>query len=123
LLMPTVDITAAGRYALPAEAARAQVAAALAAVGLADVAQRPTHTLSGGQRQRCAIAGALAQMPKARARKKVEGHETLCLAPHPAALRRLATWVAAKAPDVLQRLHGVACGSQCVARARCGQPE
>lgn len=54
------------RYALPAAAVRAQVAAALAMVGLAAVAQRPTHTLSGGQRQRCAIAGALAQAPKAR---------------------------------------------------------
>lgn len=53
-----------GRYALPAAVARAQVAAALRTVGLAAVAQRPTHTLSGGQRQRCAIAGALAQAPK-----------------------------------------------------------
>ena len=54
------------RYELPAAAVRAQVAAALATVGLAAVAQRPTHTLSGGQRQRCAIAGALTQAPKAR---------------------------------------------------------
>ncbi|KAK9832702.1 hypothetical protein WJX81_001789 [Elliptochloris bilobata] len=67
IVMPTVAADVAfglGRYTLPATAVRAQVAAALATVGLAAVAQRPTHTLSGGQRQRCAIAGALAQAPK-----------------------------------------------------------
>jgi energy-coupling factor transporter ATP-binding protein EcfA2 len=75
-------VTAAGRYALPAEAARAQVAAALAAVGLSDVARRPTHTLSGGQRQRCAIAGALAQMPKVPSREEGRCMGHCALAPH-----------------------------------------
>lgn len=37
--------------------------AALAAVGLAQLAQRDVHTLSGGERQRLAIAALLAQQP------------------------------------------------------------
>ena len=35
-------------------------------VGLAGMGERLSHTLSGGQKQRAAIAGALAQLPKAR---------------------------------------------------------
>jgi energy-coupling factor transport system ATP-binding protein len=40
-----------------------RVAAALAAVGLNDMAAREPHTLSGGEKQRLAIAGALALEP------------------------------------------------------------
>lgn len=42
----------------------ARVATALAAVGIADLADRPTHRLSFGQRKRVAIAGALAVRPR-----------------------------------------------------------
>jgi iron complex transport system ATP-binding protein len=38
--------------------------AALAAMGLADMAEREVHTLSGGERQRVAIAALLAQAPR-----------------------------------------------------------
>ena len=41
-----------------------RVAGALAAVGVADLADRPTHLLSFGQRKRVAIAGALAVRPR-----------------------------------------------------------
>lgn len=49
---------------LPREQIRARVDAALAAVGLADLARREPHLLSGGQKQRLAIAGALAMQPR-----------------------------------------------------------
>lgn len=42
----------------------ARVHDALAAVGIADLADRPTHRLSFGQRNRVAIAGALAVRPR-----------------------------------------------------------
>ena len=42
---------------------RAAVDAALAYVGLADMAQNPPHLLSGGQKQKLAIAGILAMRP------------------------------------------------------------
>ncbi|WP_226350752.1 MULTISPECIES: energy-coupling factor ABC transporter ATP-binding protein [unclassified Pseudonocardia] len=42
----------------------ARVHDALAAVGIADLADRPTHRLSFGQRKRVAIAGALAVRPQ-----------------------------------------------------------
>lgn len=42
---------------------RARVAEALQALGLSDLAQRPTHMLSGGQKKRAAIAGAVAMHP------------------------------------------------------------
>ncbi|ALE82627.1 energy-coupling factor ABC transporter ATP-binding protein [Pseudonocardia sp. HH130629-09] len=42
----------------------ARVHDALAAVGIADLADRPTHRLSFGQRKRVAIAGALAVRPR-----------------------------------------------------------
>jgi cobalt/nickel transport system ATP-binding protein len=45
-------------------ATRTRVAAALAAVGLADRAELPIHMLSHGQRKRAAIAGALAMRPE-----------------------------------------------------------
>ncbi|MCW1920359.1 ATP-binding cassette domain-containing protein [Rhodobacter sp. KR11] len=43
--------------------ARARVAEALEALGLTDLAHRPTHMLSGGQKKRAAIAGAVAMHP------------------------------------------------------------
>ncbi|MBA9001765.1 energy-coupling factor ABC transporter ATP-binding protein [Thermomonospora cellulosilytica] len=48
---------------LPADRVRARVAEALAAMEIADLADRPTHLLSFGQRKRVAIAGALALRP------------------------------------------------------------
>ncbi|NEY91546.1 energy-coupling factor ABC transporter ATP-binding protein [Tabrizicola oligotrophica] len=45
-------------------AARARVQAALAALGIADLADRPPHMLSGGQKKRVAIAGAVAMEPE-----------------------------------------------------------
>lgn len=44
--------------------ARARVAEALQALGLTDLADRPTHMLSGGQKKRAAIAGAVAMHPQ-----------------------------------------------------------
>lgn len=49
---------------LAADAVRERVAAALAAVGLADCAERPIHQLSHGQKKRVAIAGVLAMQPE-----------------------------------------------------------
>ena len=43
---------------------RRRVDAALAAVGIAELADRPPHKLSGGQKQRVAIAGILAMQPR-----------------------------------------------------------
>ena len=40
-----------------------RVQSALAALGIADLADRPTHMLSGGQKKRVAIAGAVAMQP------------------------------------------------------------
>src|SRR4051812_17130738 len=49
---------------LPEPAVRARVAESLAALGIADLADRPTHMLSFGQKRRVAIAGALAMRPE-----------------------------------------------------------
>jgi energy-coupling factor transporter ATPase len=49
---------------LPPEEIRRRVAEALAAVGLAEHADREVHRLSGGQKQRLAIAGVLAMRPR-----------------------------------------------------------
>jgi cobalt/nickel transport system ATP-binding protein len=43
---------------------RQRVAAALEALGITDLADRPTHLLSFGQRKRAAIAGAVAMRPR-----------------------------------------------------------
>lgn len=43
---------------------RLRVAAALEAMGIADLAGRPPHMLSGGQKKRVAIAGAVAMEPE-----------------------------------------------------------
>ena len=64
LVMPTVGADVA--FGLVAEKlsvakVRERVAAALKAVNLLDLAQRPIYALSGGQKQRIAIAGALAR--------------------------------------------------------------
>jgi cobalt/nickel transport system ATP-binding protein len=49
---------------LPAPEVAARVAAALAALGVADLADRPTHLLSFGQKKRVAVAGAVAMRPR-----------------------------------------------------------
>jgi len=49
---------------MPREAMRAPVAAALAEVGLGDLASTSPLTLSGGEQQRLALAGALAMSPR-----------------------------------------------------------
>ncbi len=46
------------------EAARRRVDEALAALGLTELAERPTHMLSFGQKKRVAIAGAVAMAPE-----------------------------------------------------------
>ncbi len=56
------------RYNLDEAAVQAAVRHALAQVGLAVLAERPTSSLSGGQKQRVAIAGALAENPSVSAR-------------------------------------------------------
>ena len=66
LFMPTVaDDVAFGPHNLGvrAEALRARVDDALAAVGMADHADRPPHHLSFGQRRRVAVATVLAMRP------------------------------------------------------------
>lgn len=49
---------------IPPAEIRRRVDEALAAVGMADFAQRAPHLLSGGQKQRVAIAGILAMRPR-----------------------------------------------------------
>jgi cobalt/nickel transport system ATP-binding protein len=49
---------------LDEQAARSRVEDALASLGLADLAERPTHMLSFGQKKRVAIAGAVAMAPE-----------------------------------------------------------
>jgi cobalt/nickel transport system ATP-binding protein len=49
---------------LPAAEVTARVDAALAALGVADLADRPTHLLSFGQKKRVSIAGAVAMRPR-----------------------------------------------------------
>lgn len=48
---------------LSKDTARQRVEAALSAMGIAELAERPTHMLSFGQRKRVAIAGVLAMQP------------------------------------------------------------
>ena len=49
---------------LPAAEVRDRVDGALSALGIADLADRPTHLLSFGQKKRVAIAGAVAMAPR-----------------------------------------------------------
>ena len=63
---PPVPPPGRRRYQLSSEAAAAAARDALAQVGLAALADRPTSSLSGGQKQRVAIAGALAEHPRVR---------------------------------------------------------
>ncbi|QJY49307.1 energy-coupling factor ABC transporter ATP-binding protein [Pseudonocardia broussonetiae] len=49
---------------LPADEVRARVDAALLALGITGLADRPTHMLSFGQKKRVAIAGAVAMAPR-----------------------------------------------------------
>lgn len=49
---------------LPADQVTARVSEALDALGIAELADRPTHLLSFGQRKRTAIAGAVAMRPR-----------------------------------------------------------
>nr|WP_211176729.1 ABC transporter ATP-binding protein [Pseudonocardia acidicola] len=49
---------------LPPDQVRSRVAAALQALGIAELADRPTHLLSFGQKKRTAIAGAVAMRPR-----------------------------------------------------------
>ena len=51
------------RFATPSEADRALIDRALAATGIAALADRPVTRLSGGEKQRVAVARALAQQP------------------------------------------------------------
>lgn len=53
-----------GRWDWESTADRAIARQALAAVGLADFAEREVHTLSGGERQRLAVAQLLTQQPQ-----------------------------------------------------------
>lgn len=63
----TGDVVAAGRrrawWRHPSRADRDEVADALAAVGLSELARRPVTELSGGQAQRVLLARALVQRP------------------------------------------------------------
>ena len=52
------------RFAAPSEADRALVDEALAATGIAELAERPVTRLSGGEKQRVAVARALTQRPE-----------------------------------------------------------
>ncbi|THV42347.1 energy-coupling factor ABC transporter ATP-binding protein [Glycomyces buryatensis] len=66
LFMPTVaDDVGFGpaNLGVKGEALRERVAAALADVGLSDLAHRPPHHLSVGQQRRAALAGVLAMRP------------------------------------------------------------
>lgn len=66
VVMPSVgaDVAfGAARLGLPPAALARRVAAALAAVRLDGLQDRPVHTLSGGQKARVAIAAALAEEP------------------------------------------------------------
>jgi len=49
---------------LPASEVTSRVDEALAALGIADLADRPTHLLSFGQKKRTAVAGAVAMRPR-----------------------------------------------------------
>ncbi len=49
---------------LPVQEVAARVDAALCALGIGDLADRPTHLLSHGQKKRVAIAGAVAMAPR-----------------------------------------------------------
>jgi cobalt/nickel transport system ATP-binding protein len=49
---------------LPEAEVRSRVAEALEALGITDLADRPTHMLSFGQKKRAAIAGAIAMRPE-----------------------------------------------------------
>lgn len=60
-----VQVSYCFRFRLSKQTVQRLVMDALRAVELQDLAERPTTTLSGGQKQRVAIAGALAQNPKA----------------------------------------------------------
>jgi ABC-type Mn2+/Zn2+ transport system ATPase subunit len=68
--LTVADVALMGRYRLvrggrsPGDADRDAVRAALARVGIADLARRSFRTLSGGQRQRTLIARALAADPE-----------------------------------------------------------
>ncbi len=67
LFMPTVRMDVAfgpANLGLEGAALDARVAAALAAVGMADMAERPPHHLSFGQRKRVAVAAVLAMAPE-----------------------------------------------------------
>jgi len=67
LFMPTVAEDVAfgpANHGLRGEALRARVDEALAAVGMAHVADRPPHHLSFGQRRRVAVATVLAMRPE-----------------------------------------------------------
>ncbi|MFT7766289.1 energy-coupling factor ABC transporter ATP-binding protein [Clavibacter tessellarius] len=67
IVMPTVreDVAFSLRpERLPRAESDARVDAALARLGLGDLADRPAHDLSGGQKQLLALAGALVRRPE-----------------------------------------------------------
>jgi biotin transport system ATP-binding protein len=65
IVMPTVqeDVAFGLRKRLPKDEVARRVTAALAAYGLADHADHPTHLLSGGQKQLLALASVLVTEP------------------------------------------------------------
>lgn len=96
------DVVTLGRVALAPEPGR--VDAALAAVGLASLADRPFATLSGGQQQRVGVARALAQHSPGGALLLDEAFAAVDL-PETAALVAVVRRAAAAGATVLAAVH------------------
>ena len=96
------EVAELGRVALPSDPAR--VDAALASVGLAELAERPFATLSGGQQQRVGVARALAQHAPGGVLLLDEAFAAVDL-PETAALVALVRRAAAAGATVLAAVH------------------